>query len=1010
MEAIDPVTLVVVQNGLQQVASEMDLTFERAAFSPVISEGFDRSDGIYHRDTGDVIAQGELGLPIFVGVMQFTTRAVIERGRDVVPGDIFLVNDPYCGGTHLMDVKMVKPFFYRGAHWAWLANTGHWPDTGGSVPGGFSTRATEVQQEGLRLPPVKLFRAGVMDDDILQIVLANIRVPEERIGDIKAQVAALTVGERRLTALLDRYGADTVTACIAELRRRSEQMMRAHIAKIPDGVYRGEAFVDSDGVDPDPLAIRLTVKKEGSDLHFDFSESSPPCRGPLNSVIATTKAAVYLAIKHIFPDVPINAGCFEPLKIADPHGTFLYARYPRPVSGCAAEVSSRIAESVFTALARAIPDDLFAAPAGTSGNLTLGGFDPLKERHYIMYVFSGGGYGGSAEDDGLTNGCSTIGISKTQPSEVLEQHYPILFEHYALRERSGGAGRTRGGFGVDYKVGLRRGEALLSFLMDHGRFGPPGLGGGQDGAPNEVVVERQGTTYAHRTGRRTRTSGWPRATPSTCSRRAGAATAIPSRAIPNWCAATWPAATSQPRTRGATTAWYWLATRPRSTGTPRADSGTIAGRPEPPSLVRDGGFGDALEGWHHLRGKALELLQDHRLRHAHGQANHHPLETRIPLLELLEMLDDLLGRPAQDSPGPDGVFDPRQPGVGCPGRVGHHGDLLVGQRPHEPQRPEHLQILLVVLAGLADALFAAVGDVEVKPEAEAFTEGEVAPQASVRLLPPHDHFVHGAAFGRAAAHDALDAVGGHEVDGPPGPSLNRLPALDGSPQRARDERQLPKLVPAIRNGRGQRVVLAVVREGLLVERLEDDLDLLLEQLAVRRLVGERRPERLDLAGVIPAAHPEGDPALGEDVGGGEVLRQAQGVPHGRDVEAAAEAQPPGEMGQMHRGHEHVGDALVALVLEVVLGHPEGVVAGPIHQLGDGLSLVEDGDQLVVGEPARVDRRARVADVVHVDVAGKQTVELGNHARLPLAVWIARPRRWSALPAPMPESSARGCSR
>ena len=249
MNPIDPVTLVVVQNGLQQVASEMDLTFERAAFSPVISEGFDRSDGIYDKDGGEVIAQGELGLPIFVGVMQFTTRAVIERGRDVAPGDIFLVNDPYCGGTHLMDVKMVKPFFYRGAHWAWLANTGHWPDTGGSVPGGFSTRATEVQQEGLRLPPVKLFRAGVMDDDILQIVLANIRVPEERIGDIKAQVAALTVGERRLTALLDRYGADTVTACIAELRRRSEHMMRAHIAKIPDGVYRGEAFVDSDGVD-----------------------------------------------------------------------------------------------------------------------------------------------------------------------------------------------------------------------------------------------------------------------------------------------------------------------------------------------------------------------------------------------------------------------------------------------------------------------------------------------------------------------------------------------------------------------------------------------------------------------------------------------------------------------------------------------------------------------------------------------------------------------------------------
>ena len=243
--------------------------------------------------------------------------------------------------------------------------------------------------------------------------------------------------------------------------------------------------------------------------------------------------------------MPINAGCFEPLHIADPHGTFLYARYPRPVSGCAAEVSSRIAESVFTTLAQAIPDDLFAAPAGTSGNLTLGGYDPLKERHYIMYVFSGGGYGGSADGDGLTNGCSTIGISKTQPTEVLEQHYPILFERYALRERSGGAGKTRGGFGVDYKIRIRRGEALLSFLMDHGRFGPPGLFGGQR--------RRAERGRGDPPGRRLRLAPpvegrghprWWRATPSRCARRAAAATAIPGSASPSWWRATWRAATS----------------------------------------------------------------------------------------------------------------------------------------------------------------------------------------------------------------------------------------------------------------------------------------------------------------------------------------------------------------------------------------------------------------------------------------------------------------------------------
>ena len=492
---VDPVTLVVVQNGLQQIASEMDLTQQRASFSPVIAEAFDRSNGIYARDNGEVIAQGELGLPIFVGVMQFTTRAAIEHVKDFHPGDIVIVNDPYFGGTHLMDVKMVKPFFYRGRLWCFLSNTGHWPDTGGAVPGGFSARATEVQQEGLRLPPVKLYRDGVLQDDILSIILANIRVPEERIGDIKAHVAALSVGERRLTALLDRYGEDTVSACIAELRRRSEQMMRAHIAKIPDGVYASEAFLDSDGVDDAPLAIRLRLKKEGTDLHFDFSESSPPCRGPLNSVLATTLAAVYLAVKHVFPAVPINAGCFEPLHIPPPHGTFLYAKYPRPVSGCAAEVSSRVAESVFLALARAIPEQLFAAPFGTAGNITLGGYDPLKERHYIMYFFSGGGYGGSFEGDGLTNGVTTIGISKTQPIEILEQRYPILYERYAIREGSAGPGRARGGFGIDYRILVRRGELLLSFLMDHARFGPPGILGGRDGGKTEVRIHRGDGVY-----------------------------------------------------------------------------------------------------------------------------------------------------------------------------------------------------------------------------------------------------------------------------------------------------------------------------------------------------------------------------------------------------------------------------------------------------------------------------------------------------------------------------------
>src|SRR5439155_13423231 len=259
---------------------------------------------------------------------------------------------------------------------------------------------------------------------------------------------ALAVGERRLTALLDRYGADTVEAAIGALKARSERLMRAHIATIPNGVYESEAFIDSAAIDPEPLAIRLTLTVSDTDLTFDFSRSSPPCRGPLNSVLAATKSSVYIAVKHVFPDVAINAGCFAPLHVPDPEGTFLYAKYPRPVNGCSAEVTQRVIEAVFLALAQAIPDRLWAAPAGTSGNYTLGGEDSVPRRRYIMYVFSGGGYGGSFDGDGLTNGCSAIGISKIQPVEVCEQRYPVLFEEYALREGSAGAGRHRGGFGV----------------------------------------------------------------------------------------------------------------------------------------------------------------------------------------------------------------------------------------------------------------------------------------------------------------------------------------------------------------------------------------------------------------------------------------------------------------------------------------------------------------------------------------------------------------------------------
>ncbi len=497
---LDPVTLAVIQAGLQQVCDEMDLTFSRAAFSPVIAEADDRSDGIYSAEDGSLIAQGSKGLPVFVGVMQFSTRTLVERIRSgetaaPEPGDIYIVNDPYLGGTHLMDVRFAMPFWRNGKLFCWLSNTGHWPDTGGAVPGGFSASAISAEQEGLRLPPVKLFKKGEMDREIWQIICSNIRVSEQRIGDVKAQASALLVGAERLAGLMDRYGDDAVVEAIARMRQLAARQMRAMLADFPETPVVATAIVDSDGVVNQPLTIALSVRRQGDDVVFDFAGSSPPCMGPMNSVRATTLSAVYLAVRHVFPEVPISAGAFEPLQVTGIEGTFLDAHYPRPVSGCAAEVSQRIAEAVFAALVQVFPDRATAAPAGTSGNFGLGGHDPERGRDFVMYQISGGGYGGSADGDGLSNGCSTIGISKAPPVEIMEQNFPVLYRRYALHEGSGGAGQQRGGLGLDYEIELLRGQARASFVMDHGRVGPQGALGGGDGAVNRVEVWRGGEAW-----------------------------------------------------------------------------------------------------------------------------------------------------------------------------------------------------------------------------------------------------------------------------------------------------------------------------------------------------------------------------------------------------------------------------------------------------------------------------------------------------------------------------------
>jgi N-methylhydantoinase B len=318
---LDPVTLAVLKGRLEQIADEMDATLYRSAFNPIIAEARDACHGLYHAETGATLVQGTKGLPIFVGAMSFAVQAVIRRveaGAGLEPGDTFIFNDPYEGGTHLNDFRLVRPVFRQGALFCWLASVGHWLDIGGNVPGNYNPRATESHQEGVRFPPVKLIRAGVMQQDILDILAANSRVPQSNWGDLNGQLNALDLGERRLCALLDDHGEATLHAAFAALADRAAALMEAEIRALPEGRYAFEDYLDNDGVTDERLTIGLDMEVRDGVMHLDFSRSSAACLGPINISTATTVAACYVALKHAFPDVPANAGVLRPIRFTIP--------------------------------------------------------------------------------------------------------------------------------------------------------------------------------------------------------------------------------------------------------------------------------------------------------------------------------------------------------------------------------------------------------------------------------------------------------------------------------------------------------------------------------------------------------------------------------------------------------------------------------------------------------------------------------------------------------------------
>ncbi|WP_426958641.1 hydantoinase B/oxoprolinase family protein [Muricoccus radiodurans] len=480
----DPVTLAILKGRLEGIADEMDATLFRSAFNPIIAEAKDACHGLYHATTGETLVQGTSGLPIFVGAMAFAVKMVIDkvaRDGDLRPGDTFLFNDPYDAGTHLNDFRLVRPVFRQGALFCWIASVGHWLDVGGNVPGGYNPKAVESFQEGFRLPPVRLIRDGVINQDIVDILAANSRVPASNWGDLNGQLNALDLGERRLNALIDEHGEALVEGAFTAFSARAEALMRAAIAGLPDGTYAFEDVLDNDGITDEVLTIALDLTIRGEEMVLDFSRSSPPAQGPVSISRATTIAGCYVALKHVFTEVPANAGCLRPIRFVVPDTTLLGAGAPRPVAGYT-ETVLRLIGVIFGALAKADPARATAAPFGTINALSMAGHRADGSR-WVMFSFFGGGLGGNPESDGLNHANNPISTATIPPVEILEAAYPVMFTQWALRPDSAGAGQHRGGLGAVYEI-----EALVpasvSLLGERGKVPPFGVGGGAPAAPN----------------------------------------------------------------------------------------------------------------------------------------------------------------------------------------------------------------------------------------------------------------------------------------------------------------------------------------------------------------------------------------------------------------------------------------------------------------------------------------------------------------------------------------------
>jgi N-methylhydantoinase B len=512
----DPIELEIFKNIFHSIAEEMGAALRRTAFSPNIKERRDYSCAVFDRDA-QVLAMGD-HMPVHLGSMPMSVAAAIAH-LQLAPGDVAMLNDPFSGGTHLPDITLVMPVFIpragakapqRGVRRIgtakavpshpdfYVASRAHHADVGGAFAGSMGL-CREIYQEGFRIPPVKLMRAGQMDADVLALLLANVRTPREREGDLGAQLAACHTGSTRLREVCARYGLPRVRRAAAELLAYSEEMMRAFLAQVPPGEYAAEDFLDDDGVRDRPvrIAAKLTFRRPRSRasalqkiVTVDFTGSAPQVEGSINAVEAITYSAVFYVFRCLLAeDVPATSGLMQPIELIAPPGTVVNARPPAAVAGGNVETSQRIVDVLLRALAQALPGRIPAGASGTMNNLTIGGLDPRSGEPFAYYETVAGGMGARPGRDGVSGVHTHMTNSLNTPAEALEYAYPFRVTRYGLRRGSGGAGRFRGGDGIVREIEVLT-DAEVTLLSDRRRFAPYGLQGGGPGAPGRTELLR----------------------------------------------------------------------------------------------------------------------------------------------------------------------------------------------------------------------------------------------------------------------------------------------------------------------------------------------------------------------------------------------------------------------------------------------------------------------------------------------------------------------------------------